>query len=187
MLGRLHYSFNNRYLVTVNFRADGSSKFPDKPWGYFPSTALAWKISEESFMKDFNNLDLLKIRAGWGRVGNDNIGNGAFTLKVFDDGPTFVDYVFGKDQQLANGATVLTWVNNGGHWETQSNGVPAWTSACGKQTHRFCRLLPPQHKGYAYECHRSGSRGQPLLGNEQRRNSAQPRRGDHSRTPQPDW
>lgn len=117
MLGRLHYSFNNRYLVTVNFRADGSSKFPDKPWGYFPSTALAWKISEESFMKDFNNLDLLKIRAGWGRVGNDNIGNGAFTLKVFDDGPTFVDYVFGKDQQLANGATVLTWVNNGGHWE----------------------------------------------------------------------
>ena len=117
MLGRLHYSYNNRYLITFNFRADGSSKFPDKPWGYFPSTALAWKISEEGFMKDFNNLDMLKIRAGWGRVGNDNIGNDAFTLTMFNTGPTFVDYVFGKDQQLANGATVLTWINQGGHWE----------------------------------------------------------------------
>ena len=117
MLGRLHYSWNNRYLATVNFRADGSSKFPEKPWGYFPSTALAWKISEEEFMKDFSNLDMLKIRAGWGRVGNDNIGNNAFLLTMFNTGPTFVDYVFGKDQQLANGATVLTWINNGGHWE----------------------------------------------------------------------
>lgn len=116
-LGRVHYGWNDRYLVTVNFRADGSSKFPDKPWGYFPSTALAWKISEESFMKGFSNLDMLKIRAGWGRVGNDNIGNDAFVLNMFNDGPTFVDYVFGKDQQLANGATVLTWINQGGHWE----------------------------------------------------------------------
>ncbi len=117
MLSRLHYGYKNRYLITVNFRADGSSKFPEKPWGYFPSTALAWKISEESFMKDFTNLDMLKLRAGWGRVGNDNIGNDAFTLTMFNTGPTFVDYVFGKDQQLANGATVLTWINNGGHWE----------------------------------------------------------------------
>ncbi len=117
MLSRLHYGYKNRYLITVNFRADGSSKFPEKPWGYFPSTALAWKISEEGFMKDFSNLDMLKLRAGWGRVGNDNIGNDAFTLTMFNTGPTFVDYVFGKDQQLANGATVLTWINNGGHWE----------------------------------------------------------------------
>ena len=117
MLGRVHYSYLDRYLITVNFRADGSSKFPEKPWGYFPSTALAWKISEEGFMKDYTNLDLLKIRAGWGRVGNDNIGNDAFMLSVFNTGPTFVDYVFGKNQALANGATVLTWINNGGHWE----------------------------------------------------------------------
>ena len=116
-LSRVHYSFDNRYLITVNFRADGSSKFPDNPWGYFPSTALAWKISEESFMDGFDNLDMLKIRAGWGRVGNDNIGNDAFTLTMFNTGPTFVDYVLGQDQQLANGATVLTWINNGGHWE----------------------------------------------------------------------
>ena len=117
MLGRLHYGWKDRYLVTVNFRADGSSKFPEKPWGYFPSTALAWKISQEPFMKDFANLDMLKLRAGWGRVGNDNISNDAFLLTMFNSGPTFVDYVFGKEQALANGATVLTWINNGGHWE----------------------------------------------------------------------
>ncbi len=116
-LGRLYYSFKNRYMLTVNFRADGSSKFAEKPWGYFPSTALAWRISEESFMKDITTLDMLKLRVGWGKVGNDKINDNAFILNMFNQGPSFVDYVFGKDQQLANGATVLTWINNGGHWE----------------------------------------------------------------------
>lgn len=116
-LGRIHYAYDNRYMITLNFRADGSSKFPEKAWGYFPSTALAWRLSEESFMKDLKNLDQLKIRVGWGKVGNDNIGNDAFTLNMFNTGPTFVDYVFGKNQALANGATVLTWINQGGHWE----------------------------------------------------------------------
>lgn len=116
-LGRLHYSYADRYLATVNFRADGSSKFPEKAWGYFPSFALAWRINQEQFMRDFDKLSNLKLRFGWGKVGNDNIGNNAFLLTMFNSGPTFVDYVLGADQQLANGATVLTWVNNGGHWE----------------------------------------------------------------------
>lgn len=116
-LGRVHYSFDDRYLATVNFRADGSSKFPEHPWGYFPSCALAWRLSSESFLRDVTAVTNLKLRAGWGRVGNDNIGNNAFLLQMFNNGPTFVDYVLGQDQQLANGATVLTWVNNGGHWE----------------------------------------------------------------------
>lgn len=116
-LGRVFYSYNDRYLATVNFRADGSSKFPENSWGYFPSFSLAWRIDQEDFMKDFTNLSNLKLRFGWGKVGNDNIGNNAFTLSMFNNGPTFVDYVFGLDQQLVNGATVLTWVNRGGHWE----------------------------------------------------------------------
>lgn len=116
-LGRIHYSFDDRYLATINFRADGSSKFPENAWGYFPSVALAWRIKQESFLRDFTPLTSLKLRAGWGKVGNDNIGNNAFLLTMFNTGPTFVDYVLGADQQLANGATVLTWVNNGGHWE----------------------------------------------------------------------
>ena len=116
-LGRLHYSYDDRYLATVNFRADGSSKFPENSWGYFPSFALAWRLKSESFLKDFTPLTNLKLRLGWGKVGNDNIGNNAFLLTMFNTGPTFVDYVFGRDQQLANGATVLTWINRGGHWE----------------------------------------------------------------------
>lgn len=116
-LGRVHYSFADRYLATVNFRADGSSKFREKKWGYFPSFALAWRIDQESFLHDVTQVSNLKLRFGWGKVGNDNIGNDAFLLKVFNTGPTFVDYVFGQNQALANGATVLTWINRGGHWE----------------------------------------------------------------------
>lgn len=71
--GRVTYQFNNKYLLTVNFRADGSSKFgSNNKYGYFPSFAVGWKISDEEFMKNsfFSNL---KLRAGWGRTGNQEI------------------------------------------------------------------------------------------------------------------
>lgn len=117
-VGRVMYNYDSRYLATINFRADGSSKFRENKWGYFPSFALAWRADRESFLRDVNWINQLKLRFGWGRVGNDNIGNDAFLLTMFNNGPTFVDYVFGKDQALANGATILTYVNNGGKWET---------------------------------------------------------------------
>ena len=70
-LARINYSFANRYLLTVNFRADGSSKFPKKnQWAYFPSFSVGWKVSEESFMKNLDFLSHLKLRAGWGQIGN---------------------------------------------------------------------------------------------------------------------
>ena len=79
--GRLFYGYDNRYLVTVNFRADGSSKFPQNPWGYFPSVSLAWRMSEESWLKDHSDiLDMLKIRAGWGQLGNQSIDQDNFTM-----------------------------------------------------------------------------------------------------------
>ncbi|HSU49287.1 MAG TPA: SusC/RagA family TonB-linked outer membrane protein, partial [Segetibacter sp.] len=71
--GRVTYQFNNKYLVTANFRADGSSKFgANNKYGYFPSFSLGWKISEEEFMQNsvFSNL---KLRAGWGKTGNQEI------------------------------------------------------------------------------------------------------------------
>ena len=114
-LGRLHYSYKNRYLATINFRADGSNKFPENTWGYFPSVALAWKASEEAFLKNVKWLDYLKVRAGWGQIGNDKIGNDAFNQTLYVTGPTFVGYPFGGT--IAPGATVLTWVNQGGKWE----------------------------------------------------------------------
>lgn len=117
LLGRVHYSLLSRYLLTVNFRADASSMFPENLWGYFPSAALAWKISEEEWMKNVSCVDFLKLRLGWGQIGNDKISSDSFNLTMFNTGPTFVDYVLGENQQLANGSTVLTWVNNGGKWE----------------------------------------------------------------------
>lgn len=118
LLSRLHYSYDSKYMITLNFRADASSKFPENVWGYFPSTALAWRISEESWMKNIPNLDFMKVRAGWGQIGNDKIAADNFILKMFNSGPTFVDYVLGTTQQLATGAAVLTFVNQGGKWET---------------------------------------------------------------------
>ncbi len=73
--GRLNYSYKGKYLFTATFRADGSSKFaPNNQWGYFPAAALAWRISDESFMagtKDW--LDNLKLRVSYGTSGADNI------------------------------------------------------------------------------------------------------------------
>ena len=75
-LSRLEYKFNNRYLLTLNFRADGSSQFgPDKRWGYFPSGAIAWIITEENFMKDYANIvSYLKLRGSIGTTGSQNLG-----------------------------------------------------------------------------------------------------------------
>jgi TonB-linked SusC/RagA family outer membrane protein len=118
LLGRLHYSYNSKYMMTLNFRADSSSKFPENPWGYFPSTAVAWRISEEPWMKDIKRLDYLKLRFGWGQIGNEKcIGSDSFTLTMYNTGPTFVDYVLGETQSLASGAAVITYKDNGGKWE----------------------------------------------------------------------
>lgn len=69
--GRVSYNYNSKYLITANFRADGSSRLhPDHRWGYFPSFSAAWRISSEEFMQGLNWLDDLKIRGGWGQTGN---------------------------------------------------------------------------------------------------------------------
>ena len=72
--GRINYTLLDRYLFTVTFRADGSSKFaPSHRWGYFPAAAFAWRVSEEPFMEDANWLNDLKLRLSYGTVGNDRI------------------------------------------------------------------------------------------------------------------
>ncbi|MBO7197985.1 MAG: TonB-dependent receptor [Tidjanibacter sp.] len=117
LLGRLFYNYADRYMATINFRADASSKFPENLWGYFPSMALAWRLSEESFLEDVDAVDNLKVRFGWGRIGNDKIAEGAFTQSVFSSSNTFTGYPFGTNQELATGSTILTYVNNNGRWE----------------------------------------------------------------------
>lgn len=74
--GRIFYSYDDRYLATFTLRNDGSSKFADgNRWGWFPSVALAWRASQEKFLKDNKVINNLKIRLGWGATGNQNISN----------------------------------------------------------------------------------------------------------------
>ena len=78
--GRVHYSLLDRYMITATMRYDGSSNFAKgNRWGSFPSAALAWRINKEEFLSDVEWLDNLKIRAGYGVVGNSNVASFAYT------------------------------------------------------------------------------------------------------------
>ena len=90
-LGRVNYSYNSKYLATISFRADGSSRYSEgNKWGYFPSAALAWRVSEEEFLKNSSFISDLKIRASWGQTGSQAIGAYA-TLNNLGAGKTVFD------------------------------------------------------------------------------------------------
>ena len=82
--GRLNYNMLDRYLLTATLRADGSSSFGENNrWGYFPSVALAWRLSNEAFMQPFNGwLNNAKLRLGWGLVGNQGVGSYAYGVAM---------------------------------------------------------------------------------------------------------
>ena len=111
---RATYGFKDRYLLTFTMRADGSSKFaPGHKWGFFPSAAFAWKISEEQWLKDtfVNNL---KLRLSIGRLGNQNIGDYTFMPQVAQ-GSEFDNYVFGGNRTI--GAQYSSIANTNLTWE----------------------------------------------------------------------
>ena len=113
---RLNYSYKSRYLLTATVRRDGSSKFTkDNRWGTFPSVALAWRLSEESFMQKFNWLSNLKLRLSYGVTGNnDGIGNYATQHTV--SSPIY--YPFGSTYKT--GYTASSIVNKDLKWETST-------------------------------------------------------------------
>ncbi len=81
--GRLNYNVLDRYLLTATLRADGSSSFgPNNRWGWFPSVAAAWRITQEPFMKNLTWLSNAKLRLGWGLVGNQSAGSYAFGVAM---------------------------------------------------------------------------------------------------------
>lgn len=77
--GRAFYNYDDRYLLTATLRRDGSSKFAaGRKWGWFPAAALAWRVSNESFMEDLHStVNNLKLRLGWGKTGNQNVSDWA--------------------------------------------------------------------------------------------------------------
>lgn len=102
-IGRFVYSYRDRYMVTGTLRRDGSSKFAKgHRWGWFPSISLAWDMAQEDFIKQLNIFDQLKLRAGFGMVGNQNISDYAY-LSLYN-----MSYSGNVDKGY-----VASWVSNG--------------------------------------------------------------------------
>ncbi|MGK9086692.1 TonB-dependent receptor, partial [Brucella intermedia] len=112
VIGRVNYDFDGKYLFTANFRADNSSNFgSENKWGYFPSFSAGWRLSKENFLNEVSWLDDLKLRAGWGIVGNDNVGEYAYWGRVASD----ANYPFGG--VISPGTRPSTLQNDNLKWE----------------------------------------------------------------------
>ena len=112
--GRLNYNLLDRYLLTATYRADGSSRFRNgKKWGYFPAAAFAWKINNEPFMKNVKWIDELKLRLGWGKTGQQDVGKDFYYTPAYTVGNPYAQYPFGDTyyETLRPGAynADLTW------------------------------------------------------------------------------
>ena len=113
-IGRVMYNYDNRYYLTASLRADGSSKFPKgNKYALFPSVSVAWRVISEKFMEDQQIFNNLKIRAGWGRVGNQSISNSAY-LSLLETS----DAVMGVGQDRVTGTTISSVGNANLKWET---------------------------------------------------------------------
>ena len=114
--GRLNYNFKNRYLATITMREDGSSRFaPGHRWGFFPSAALAWRASEESFIKEnIPVISNLKLRVSAGKLGNQNIGDFAYS-SIINQGGASANYVLGNN--LVSGSVQTSIANPELTWE----------------------------------------------------------------------
>lgn len=117
-VSRLNYSFNNKYIFNASVRVDGSSLFPkENQWGVFPSVSGAWIVSEESFMKKTNSLiNFLKLRVGWGQIGNDNRFSLPANARITTIANDF--YTIGSGQSLYIAAVPGNVGNPNIKWET---------------------------------------------------------------------
>ena len=120
--GRINYALMNKYLFEANIRADGSSRFAKgNRWGYFPSFSVGWRLGEENFIKNLNIFDNLKLRASWGKLGNQNIS-------TEDSNSNYFPYLTVLDQDYSNsynyggvlapGAAITALVDPSITWET---------------------------------------------------------------------
>ncbi|UOE51288.1 TonB-dependent receptor [Mucilaginibacter sp. SMC90] len=115
--GRLFYDYDGRFLATMTFRADGSSRFaPSKRWGYFPAFSVGWRLSNEQFIKNISWISNLKLSGGYGELGNQNIGTFQYA-SLIKLGSTYENngYTFGGVGYT--GAAIATLANLDIAWE----------------------------------------------------------------------
>jgi len=99
-MGRVNYDYLNKYLFNFTMRADASSKFPENNrWGYFPSVGLGWVLSEENFIKNIEKINFMKLRGGWGMLGNSNIPSNLYQLTTSNG----TSVIFGPEQNTGIG------------------------------------------------------------------------------------
>jgi TonB-linked SusC/RagA family outer membrane protein len=111
VFGRLNYAFRNKYLFEANFRYDGSSRFaPDYRWGMFPSFSAGWRVSEEPWMKNIPSVSNFKLRASWGKLGNNSIGN-------YDWQSTYSTANYASGNTLVPGIAITAIANSALRWE----------------------------------------------------------------------
>jgi len=109
---RAQYDYKGKYLLSAMFRRDASTKFgPDNTVAYFPSATLGWIISDENFMKDFDKIELIKIRSSYGFLGSDKIGDYRY-ISQLDGEAMYVLY-----NQLISGVAIGALANPGLRWE----------------------------------------------------------------------
>lgn len=115
VLGRVIYSFDNRYLLTASFRRDGSSRFGSaNRYGNFPSIALGWNVSNEDFFKEYSKtISNLKLRASYGVLGNQEIGDYQYSAAIASN----INYVTGADQHKWFGAIQTAFASPFIKWE----------------------------------------------------------------------
>lgn len=122
MFGRVSYSYADRYIMQVNVRRDGSSRFPvENRWGWFPSASIGWRISEESFFKALKpTINELKLRASYGTLGMQEVGNYTYipTILMDNSGETNYPFGIGPSQPIFVGGRMVSYPSVGLKWET---------------------------------------------------------------------
>ena len=154
-LGRANYNYDDRYLLTVNFRADGSSRFSNgHKWGYFPSFAAAWRISNEDFMKNVSWISNLKLRAGYGRTGSTAIDSyqtleDFSTLNTAMNGETIICYGTGESTKGTLQWETTSQTNVGIDASFFKNRLNVTIDAYYKKTtDLLCDVILPRSAGY---------------------------------------
>ena len=114
--GRANYEFDDTWLFSATFRADGSSRFgANNRYGYFPSFSAGWIMSHADWWK-IEDINFFKVRASWGQNGNNRIGDYSYTTVVYSG----QNYTFGPDETITNGSVALTSANPDLKWETST-------------------------------------------------------------------